>query len=67
MRAIPRHRRARVVRMRIIGCPECQRRFTTYKNLNLHLTQRHDVPYLCVPPKTLTETTGLKPRPKRRP
>jgi len=67
MPKIPKHRTARKFNCRILGCPECRRRFTTYKNLNLHLAERHDAPYLCVPPKNLTTPTRIKARVRRAP
>ena len=58
-------RKGQALNVRILACPECPRRFTTVKNLNIHLARRHDAPYMIRLPRSLVGTTCAIPRPKR--
>lgn len=49
-----RIREARRFNARILGCPECRRRFIRLKDLNLHLLVRHEADYIVRLPRTAT-------------
>ena len=55
-------KKGKVFNSKILCCPECRKRFSTFKAVNTHLAIKHDADYAIIPPGNAT----TKPMPKRR-